>query len=149
MKKVVYSMALIVLTSFGIQDKSRTIDYNGGPVSVVYEVDDKFYGTYKGRKAGFLELKKDGNGAYKYDIFGFALPGCKATPIPIIWGFLMDEQGKPVRFEREYGWSYPILFQATTDQGFQGCRKKVQLDFIIERKDGSLGVSSSDDWLKQ
>jgi len=128
MKLVPYLFPILLFSSFQEKDNTRTINYNGEEVKVIYQVDDKFYGTYKGRKSGFLDLKKDGSGQYKYDIFAFALPDCKPGPITLIWGMLMDEKGEPVRFEREYGFSYPILYQATSENGFQGCRKKVLLD---------------------
>ena len=149
MKILLYLFPILLFSSFQDNTKTRIINYNGEDVKVIYQVDDKFYGTYKGRKSGYLDLKKDGSGQYKYDIFAFALPNCKPGPIPLIWGMLIDDKGEIVKFEREYGFSYPILYQSTSDNGFQGCRKKVLLDFIIEKKDGSLEISSSDDWQKK
>ena len=93
-------------------------------------------------------LNEDGTGFYKYDIFGFAPQGCKNEPILIEWGFLINEEGEVVKFDREYGYSYPILFKSTGESSFQGCREPVLLDFLLEYKDGSLGVSSSDNWKK-
>lgn len=128
--------------------KVRTIEYNGKAVKTTFNAPDKFYGTYKGRKAGFLTLNQDGTGEYRYDVFGFAPSTCKKAPIKVEWGFLIDEKGKLVEFDREYGQSFPILLQSTGSNSFQGCRKPVMLDFIMVYKNGQIGVSSSDDWVK-
>ena len=126
----------------------RIIRYNGSDVKTTWKVDDRFYGKYEGSKSGFLELKKDGSGGYKYDVFGFAKPGCKKGVIEMEWGFLVDGDGDLVKFEREYGYSYPILLRSKSeDRSFKGCREQVMLDFIFD-KSGVLGVSSSDDWEK-
>lgn len=126
----------------------RTIEYNGSEVKTTYTADTKFYGEYKGRKGGFLQLNEDGSGTYKYDVFGFAPASCKKQPIDIEWGFLVDENNEIVSFKREYGISYPILLKSVSETKFQGCQKEVMLDFIMEYKSGQLGVSSSDDWTK-
>ena len=123
------------------------MDYNGKDVRTSYGIDKRFLGKYSGAKKGFLELNENGTGSYKYDIFGFGLPGCTADPIELEWGFLLDDNGKMVRFNREYGYSYPLLLRSTGSNSFQGCRKKIMLDFIIEQ-DGTLSLSSSDDWEK-
>ncbi len=123
--------------------------HNGSEVMTTYEVDRKFFGIYKGPRKGYLELKEDGTGTYHYDVFAFPLQGCKYDPIPIIWGFLLDEKGKILRYDREYGYSYPILMESTQGPGFKGCREGTLLDFIMVYKDGSFGVSSSDDWVKK
>ncbi len=122
--------------------------YNGSEVKTVYDVNSKFYGEYKGRKSGFLILKENGTGQYRYDIFGFAPTSCIKQTIEIEWGFLLDDNGEIVEFKRDYGLSYPILLKSTGDTKFQGCQKEIMLDFIMEYKDGQLGVSSSDDWIK-
>jgi len=62
--------------------------------------------------------------------------------------FLINKEGGVVKFDREYGYSYPILLNSTGETSFQGCREAVLLDFLLEYKDGSLGVSSSDNWKK-
>jgi len=129
-------------------DKVRFIEYNGKPVRTTFHTPDKFYGTYKGRKAGFLILNQDGSGEYRYDVFGFAPASCKKVAIPIEWGFLVDDKGDLVVSDREYGKSYPILMKSTGTNSFQGCRKSVMLDFIMVYKNGQIGVSSSDDWVK-
>ncbi|QSE96953.1 hypothetical protein [Fulvivirga lutea] len=138
----------IVALLFIAANDFRIMEYNGSEVRTTFDVDSKFYGTYKGRKSGYLELKQDGTGIYHYDVFGFAPASCKKQPIQIEWGFLIDENDKVVQFTREYGMSYPILFKSTGETKFQGCQKEVLLDFIMEYKSGQLGVSSSDDWTK-
>lgn len=139
---------LLIVLSFIINDKTRIIEYNGKEVTTTYDVPEKFIGEYAGRKTGFLQLNADGTGIYKYDVFGFAPSSCKKGEIAIQWGFLIEEDGKIVSFDREYGKSYPILMKSTGETQFQGCRTPVMLDFIMEYKNGQLGVSSSDDWIK-
>lgn len=143
------TLPLILLTlSFIINDKTRIIEYNGKEVTTTYDVPDKFIGEYAGQKTGFLQLNDDGTGTYKYDVFGFAPSSCKKGEIAIEWGFLIEKDGSIVSFNREYGKSYPILMKSVGDTQFQGCRTEVMLDFILEYKNGQLGVSSSDDWTK-
>lgn len=142
-------ISLIVIGSIGINEKTRTIDYNGKAVKTTFAIPQEFYGTYAGIHDGYLRLESDGTGTYNYDVFGFAPAGCKKDVIKIEWGFLLDEKNNIVSFQREYGKSYPILMKSTSPISFQGCRKKVMLDFIMKYKNGSLGVSSSDDWLKK
>lgn len=125
------------------------MEYNGATVNTTYDVEATFYGQYKGRKSGYLLLNEDGTGVYAYDVFGFAPGSCKKQPIAIKWGFLIDENGTVVYTKREYGLSYPILLESTGETSFQGCQKKVMLDFIMKYKNGQLGVSSSDDWVKE
>jgi len=139
----------VVLVGLFSSDKIRTFEYNGKQVKTTYAVDGKFLGTYSGAKTGYLTLNEDGTGAYNYDVFGFAPSGCKKDVIQIEWGFLVDENNEVVSFEREYGKSYPVLFKSLGDTQFQGCRTPVMLDFIMEYENGQLGVSSSDDWIKE
>ncbi|MEM1002295.1 MAG: hypothetical protein AAF149_01335 [Bacteroidota bacterium] len=127
----------------------RNILYNGKQVRTTFTAKDKFYGIYSGKKKGYLKLNKDGTGEYKYDVFGFASEDCKADVIAIEWGFIVNESDEIVSFIREYGQSYPVLLSSTSNTKFQGCRREVILDFIMEYSDGSLGVSSSDDWKKK
>lgn len=126
----------------------RLIDYNGSTVKTIFEVDSKFYGTFQGRKSGYLLLNEDGSGEYQYDVFGFAPASCVKQTINLEWGLLLADDGGIVSFKREYGVSYPILLKSTGETQFQGCQKQVMLDFIMEYKNGELGVSSSDDWIK-
>lgn len=134
---------------FLTNDKIRVITYEGQPIQTTYGVPTNFIGLYKGRKSGYLQLNEDGTGVYNYDIFGFAAASCKNQPIKMEWGFMVDENKAILKFKREYGYSYPILLKSTIETSFKGCRDNVLLDFILEYKDGSLGVSSSDDWKKQ
>lgn len=129
-------------------DKVRIIKYEGQDINTTYDVASKFIGEYKGRKTGYLLINEDGTGLYKYDMFGFAPASCKNQPIQIEWGFMIDKNGEILKFNREYGFSYPVLLQSVGETSFKGCRDEVLLDFILEYKDGSLGVSSSDDWKK-
>ena len=130
------------------QDDIRVFEYQGSKVRTTYHVGETFLGTYSGRKTGYLELYKSGLGKYKYDVFGFALKGCTSDAIEIEWGFLIDDENNIVKFKRDYGYSYPILMRSISNNSFKGCREEIMLDFIFE-KDGSLHVSSSDDWIKK
>jgi len=129
-------------------EKDRIITYEGQEVNTTFDVEVRFIGTYSGNKTGYLQLNEDGTGLYKYDIFGFAPQNCKNQVIQIEWGFLRNTEGGIVKFEREYGYSYPILLKSIGETSFQGCREPILLDFLLEYKDGSLGVSSSDNWKK-
>lgn len=144
--KILFVTLLVLLFA---TEKTRYFEYNGSKVNTTYDVDDKFYGTYKGRKTGFLTLNEDGTGVYNYDVFGFAPVTCKKGAIQIEWGFLLKDDGSIVTFNREYGKSHPILLKSTSETKFQGCKTEILLDFIMEYKDGKLGVSSSDDWTKE
>ena len=147
--KLVLSLVLLWVSVWSPPgEKERVITYEGQEVNTTYSVSSNFIGTYKGKKSGYLMLNEDGTGLYKYDIFGFAPKGCKNEPIQLEWGFLLNKEGGVVKFDREYGYSYPILFKSTGETSFQGCRESVLLDFLLEYKDGSLGVSSSDNWKK-
>lgn len=144
MKLLFVTLLVLMITT----EKTRYFEYNGSKVNTTYDVDGKFYGTYKGRKTGFLTLNENGTGIYNYDVFGFAPVTCKKGAIQIEWGFLLKDNGSIVTFNREYGKSYPILLKSTSETKFQGCKTEILLDFIMEYKDGKLGVSSSDDWIK-
>ena len=123
----------------------RIISYRGDDYNTTISVDSKFIGIYKGRKTGYLELKKDGTGTYKYDLFGYAPSTCKRQAITIEWGFVLDDKGEIQKRKREYGFSYTILLKSTSETTFQGCRTPVMMDYILD-KNGVLNVSSSDDW---
>lgn len=140
--------AFLLICLLIVDSDIRIIEYNGSEVKTTYTANPKFYGQYKGRKGGFLQLNEDGSGVYKYDVFGFAPASCKKQPIDIEWGFLIDDNNEIVSFKREYGISYPILFKSVSETKFQGCQKEVMLDFVMEYKSGQLGISSSDDWTK-
>ncbi len=139
---------LPILSLLQLQNKDeRIITYRGDEYKTTIEVVEKFIGTYKGRKSGYLVLNKDGTGAYKYDIFGFAPSSCKRQAIAIEWGFLVDSLNNVIIRKRDYGNSYPILLKSTSETTFQGCRTPVMMDYILD-KNGVLNVSSSDDWKK-
>lgn len=147
--KIILTISLLWISTWSNSgEKDRIIIYDGQEVNTTYDVPEKFIGSYKGNKSGYMMLNEDGTGLYKYDIFGFAPKSCKNQPIQIEWGFLLSKEGNIVKFDREYGYSYPILLNSKGTTSFQGCREKVLLDFILEYKDGSLGVSSSDNWKK-
>jgi len=125
----------------------RFFDINGRQVKVTHRIDPKFYGRYEGVKEGYLLLNEDGSGEYLYD---FMLSSdCGSGIIAFEWGFIVDENDRIVHFEREYGFSYPVLFVCSTDNCFQGCRVRHMVDYILEKEDGILEVSSSDDWIKE
>lgn len=147
MKALLFSVIVCLWVS-PANDKIRYITYRNQEVKTTFDTSAKFIGEYKGKKSGYLILNEDGSGIYNYDIFGFAPESCKKQPITVEWGFMLDENDKILKFEREYGYSYPVLLKSTGTISFKGCRDQVLLDFIMEYKDGSLGVSSSDDWKK-
>jgi hypothetical protein len=65
-----------------------------------------------------------------------------------VWGFLLNEKGDVFRYDRQYGYSYPLILKATSEHtSFQGCRETVIMDYILVRGK-ELSVSSSDDWVK-
>ena len=125
--------------SFRIDDKD---------VMVTFKADTKFYGKYSGSHGGYLLLNEDGTGEYLADYYGYALPSCQPGPVTFIWGFLIDQHNSIVKLKRDYGLSYPIIYESTGKTSFQGCRKKFLVDYLMVRPDGSIGVSSSDDWEK-
>jgi hypothetical protein len=148
---------IILIVGFGgnpsyidAEDKDNFKDFwiNGEKVRVTNEADEMFLGMYKGEKSGYLSLKSDGTGEYKYDIFGIAESGCEEGVIEFEWGFPLDKDNNKVRFKKPYGYSYPIIFKCTGNVCFQGCSKQYIIDFILDKNDGKLHVSSSDDWKK-
>ena len=125
-----------------------TFTVDGKEVKVTFSADRRYYGKYSGAKTGYLLLNEDGTGEYKYDYFGLAKPNCKPGPILFKWGFILDENNNIVKFERDYGYSVPIIYVCTGESAFQGCRKNVFVDYLLDLRDGSIEVSSSDDWKK-
>lgn len=117
-------------------------------IRVTSAVDEEFYGLYKGKKNGYLLLNRDGTGEYKYDIFGVAQEGCKEGTITFEWGCPVDSSNKTVRYRKSYGYSYPVILKCSGEICFQGCSKEYLLEFILDKNDGRLHVSSSDDWVK-
>ncbi len=141
-----WSLILVLATPTSIE-KVRRIAYGDIEYNTTFDVDAVYLGIYKGRKTGYLSLKDDGTGEYKYDIFGFAPASCERKAIKFIWGFILDKENRIVKNKRHYGISYPILLQSTGSNSFQGCRTLVLKDFILDRGN-SLHISSSDDWQK-
>ena len=131
----------------GAQDKSRKLEHNGSKVNTTFEINDKFYGKYIGNKSGFLILNTDGSGIYQYDYPGISTD-CPGKQIEFLYGFILDENGEVVKFKRDYGYSYPIIYNCTSANTFQGCTKATMVDYILVYDDGTITVSSSDDWKK-
>jgi hypothetical protein len=129
-------------------EKNRQLEHNGSIVMTTFEIDGKFLGKYKGSKLGFLQLDNDGNGVYRYDYSGLS-PDCPGEQIEFKWGFLLDESGDVVKLERSYGYSYPIIYNCSGENAFQGCTKRTMVDFILVYDDGTITISSSDDWVKE
>ena len=146
-----FLFTLLWLTSWAGQidsgEKDRPILYDGVAIPTTFDVPEQFLGIYRGRKTGYLKLNPDGTGEYKYDIFGLAPASCERKPIQFKWGFMLDEKGEIIKNKRDYGFSYPMLLESTGSNSFQGCRRQVMKDFILERNK-ALHVSSSDDWEK-
>jgi len=132
----------------GSQDDIRYLMHNGSKVKTTYKVDKSFIGKYKGKKEGFLLLDADGSGVYKYDMHGFSRGDCKGGEVRFNWGFILDENDSIVRFDRPYGFSYPVIFVSLGESGFQDCKRKSMIEYLLVRKDQTIAVSSSDDWLK-
>jgi len=129
------------------KEKVRKLEYNGTLVMTTFGIESRFIGKYAGSKQGFLELNGDGNGVYQYDYPGLS-PDCPGETIEFKWGFILDEQGDILKFERSYGYSYPIIYNCYGENAFQGCTKRTMIDYILEYEDGTITVSSSDDWIK-
>lgn len=126
----------------------RTFIIDDSEVKTTFAVEEKFIGTYQGRKSGFLRLYKNGTGEYLHDIY-FPNKTCKRDTIQIEWGFIIDEDDNIAKFERSYGYSYPIIYKAVGDVSFQNCTREIMIDYILEYNvDEFLTVSSSDDWKK-
>lgn len=138
---------LIVILSFV---ETRYFELNGVSVKTTYSVPARFIGTYKGSENGFLRLNPDGTGMYLYDAKVVLPPGCNLDTISLEWGFIVDDNNEIVRFKRDYGFSYPIIYKSIGKTTFQGCSKTIFLDYILEyRKNNFLTIASSDDWVKK
>ncbi len=149
---LVTTLSAIVFFSFQyVQpdvDESKILELEGQQVRVTHSVDQVFYGRYQGEKDGYLLLNEDGTGEYSYDI-QMPVKNCDTGVISFEWGFIIDEFNQIVRFERDYGFSYPVIYKCFGNNCFQGCKKTFLLDFILDRKSDRLEVSSSDDWIKR
>jgi len=141
---------IVLMTLLGFlqnPSRERVLHIDGAEVRTTYDIGNEFYGIYKGRKAGYLELRSDGTGIYRYD-YSALMKNCDGTTINIEWGFLLDESGQVVRFERPYGYSYPIIYNCTGVNSFRNCTMTSMIDYIMVYNTGTINVSSSDDWKK-
>lgn len=145
--KVIVFLALSLLFSSQTGLSVRQLEFNGSKVNTTFDIDAKFYGKYQGSKQGFLQLNSDGSGQYNYDYSGLS-KSCSSEVIEFDWGFVVDENNEIVRFERPYGYSYPIIYNCSGDNAFQGCTKRTMVDYILVYDNGTITVSSSDDWKK-
>ncbi|MDZ7604896.1 MAG: hypothetical protein U5K79_04760 [Cyclobacteriaceae bacterium] len=145
MKGLTFLLVLIGLTQN--PSKERVLHFEGSEVRTTYEIEGEFYGMYKGSKPGYLELRADGTGTYRYD-YSALMKSCEGTAIDFDWGFLLDDQGTVVRFERPYGYSYPIIYSCTGNNTFRNCTMTTMIDYILVYNTGVITVSSSDDWKK-
>lgn len=138
---------IMIVASIQNPQKERIMTLNGTEVKTTYQVESMFYGLYRGNKQGSLELLPDGTGTYRYD-YSALMRSCESAVIAIDWGFLLDESGQVVRFERPYGYSYPIIYNCTGANSFRNCTMTSMIDYIMVYKSGTINVSSSDDWKK-
>ena len=145
--KVIWIISLFIWSLSEPNIKTRQLEYNGSTVMTTFEIEGKFYGKYMGHKSGFLLLNSDGSGIYRYD-YPEMSPACYGENIEFIWGFIVDENGETVKFKRPYGFSYPIVYNCSGDNAFQGCTKRAMIDYVLEYDDGTITISSSDDWEK-
>ena len=145
--KTIFTAICSLFFTIQANDGVRQLDFNGKQVKTTFQIDEMFYGKYAGSKKGFLLLSPDGSGIYNYDYSGLS-KNCSSEQIEINWGFLVDEYGEVVRFERPYGFSYPIIYNCSGDNAFQGCTKRTMVDYVLVYKDGTITISSSDDWEK-
>ena len=144
----IIAFLIVIYNQPNSNTSERTFIIEDSEVKTTFAVDEKFLGTYQGRKNGFLTLKMDGTGEYLYDIY-FPNKSCKRDTIQIEWGFILDENDKIAKFERSYGYSFPIIYKAIGEISFQNCTRKIMIDYILEYNvDEFLTVSSSDDWKK-
>lgn len=141
-------VALLVIQWVPKFEKIRVLEYNGSRVQTTFNIDTRFLGRYAGSKEGYVLLNVDGSGVYKYDYEGLS-PDCEGEEIEFNWGFILDDNYEIVRFQRDYGYSYPIIYNCSGPNAFQGCTKRAMIDYLLEYSDGTITVSSSDDWTKQ
>lgn len=128
-------------------ENMRQLEYNGTKINTTFDVDQKFYGRYQGNKSGYLQLHKNGTGVYKYDYAGLS-KSCQGELIEFNWGFVLNENNEIIRAERPYGYSYPVVYNCTGENSFKNCSERIMVDYILVYKDGTITISSSDDWKK-
>lgn len=137
-----------LIFSFIPKGAIRNLSYKNSEIKTTFSIEPKFYGTYKGKKSGYLKLNEDGTGEYMYDYDSFRPKGCEGGPIKFKWGFIINNEFKPVSDKRDYGHSYPIIYNCTGENSFQGCSSYDMVDYILVYNNGTITVSSSDDWVK-
>jgi len=144
-------VSIIVFLLFIFQgeevEKIRPLEYNGTTINTTYDVEDKFYGKYQGNKSGYLKLNKDGTGIYRYDYAGLS-KSCHGDLIEFKWGFVLNENSEIIKAQRPYGYSYPIVYNCSGQNAFRNCTQRIMVDYILVYKDGTITISSSDDWKK-
>ncbi len=148
---IFFSILLAAILFLNFQEKGPEIkifELNDQHVKVTHQADPSFYGHYRGARGGYLLLHEDGTGEYLYDVFGIHPEDCEPGVIKFEWGFILDENNRLVVFERDYGLSYPVIYQCVGKTCFQGCSRTFMVDYILDKNDGRLVVSSSDDWVK-
>ena len=145
--KICIFFVISLLTCSGSPEKNRPLEHNGSSVMTTFEIDQKFIGKYMGAKHGFLQLNNDGSGVYKYDYAGLS-KNCYGEQITFMWGFILDDTGEVVKLKKPYGYSYPIIYNCSGENAFQDCTKRSMVDFMLVYDDGTITVSSSDDWVK-
>jgi len=128
-------------------ESMRQLEYNGTKINTTFEVDQKFYGKYQGNKSGYLQLNKNGTGIYKYDYAGLS-KSCKGELIEFNWGFVLNENNEIIRAKRPYGFSYPVIYNCSGENSFKNCSERIMVDYILVYEDGTITISSSDDWKK-
>jgi hypothetical protein len=94
-----------------------------------------------------MELNENGDGVYRYD-YSLLGENCPGEEIRFKWGFILNDSNEILRMERSYGYSYPIIYNCSGVNAFQGCSKRSMVDFILVYNDGTITISSSDDWVK-
>jgi hypothetical protein len=145
--KILSTLILLVYLQINPSESTRLLEYNGSMVKTTFTIDKKFLGRYHGSKKGFLQLNDDGSGIYQYD-YPKLSSDCSSDDITFRWGFIVDENGEVLKFERSYGFSYPIIYNCSGENAFQGCTTRFMVDYILEYDDGTITISSSDDWEK-
>ena len=145
--KILSSLILLTCLQIIPSESTRLLEYNGSMVKTTFTIDKKFLGRYNGNKNGFLQLNDDGSGIYQYD-YPKLSSDCSGEDITFRWGFIVDENGEVLKFERSYGFSYPIIYNCSGENAFQGCTTRFMVDYILAYDDGTITISSSDDWEK-
>lgn len=145
--KILSSLILLTCLQIIPSESTRLLEYNGSMVKTTFTIDKKFLGRYNGSKNGFLQLNDDGSGIYQYD-YPKLSSDCSGEDITFRWGFIVDENGEVLKFERSYGFSYPIIYNCSGENAFQGCTTRFMVDYILAYDDGTITISSSDDWEK-